>query len=101
MARKRKWLKMNETINSLEEWEDVYSKLKTEIEKTGLTYCSSFDKEYWFKVQVYSQKVSGGWSSLALGYSGLDKKVKDAFKRYRILKLRLNVVINIEKWETI
>lgn len=99
MSRKRKWLKMNESINSLEEWEEAYSKLRNEIEGSGLTFCSAYDEEYWFKVQVLSQKVSGGWNSLAYGYNELDRKVKDAFERYGTLTLKLKVIINLEMWK--
>lgn len=98
MARKRKWLKMNETINSLEDWKKIYSKLKYEIENIGIPYHDSYDDEYWFKVQVFNQKISGGWNSLAYGYSELDKKVKDAFERYGTRTLKLKVVINLEMW---
>lgn len=100
MARKRKWLKMNELIKSLEEWENAYLKLKNEIENAGLPYCDSYKDEYWFNVQVFNQKISGGWNSLTYGYNGLDKQVRDAFDKYGQLTLQLKVVINLEIWAT-
>lgn len=98
MARKRKWMKMNGTINSLRDWEEVYSKLRNEIESAGIPYCDSCSDKDWFRVQVFNQKISGGWNSLAYGYNGLDKRVRDAFERYGILTLKLQVVINLEMW---
>ena len=98
MPRKRKWLKMNETISSLEDWKGIYSELKHKIESTGIPYHDSYDDEYWFKVQVFNQKISGGWNSLAYGYNKLDKKVKDIFERYGTRTLKLKVVINLEMW---
>lgn len=99
MGRPKKWLKMNETITSIEEWNLIYSKLKNTIETSGLKYTDKFDDKHWFYVQVYYQKISRGWNSLSYGYSKVNNSVKNAFERYGSLRLNLKVSINLETWE--
>lgn len=97
MARK-KYLKTNVTFNSIEEWECAYANLKRELEKTGLTYKPEYDREPWFRVQLYTRQISGGLSSLYLGLDNADKKVREKMERYKP-EITMKVFIDLDKWK--
>lgn len=97
MARK-KHLRTNVTFNSIEEWECAYANLKRKLEKTGLTYKPEYDREPWFRVQLYTRRVSGGLSSLHLGLDNADKKVREIMERYKP-EITMKVFIDLDKWK--
>lgn len=100
MARK-KYLKTNVTFNSIEEWECAYTNLKRKLEKTGLTYKPEYDREPWFRVQLYTRKLYGGLSSLCLGLDNIDEKVRKIMVRYYNPEITMKVLIDLDKWKEV
>lgn len=100
MARARKWLRLNEEIKSIEDWnERVRPMMEELVESHGLSTEGTEDK-YWFDTKLYANRVSNSLSLVTDEYDKIDSSANRILSEYR-QTMTLKIVINLEEWKKI
>lgn len=97
MARAKKWLRLNEDIKSIDDWnERVKPMLDDLILGQNLSTKGVYDK-YWFCTVLSMRRVSGSLSFVTDNYDDIDSSVIRLLSKHS-QPMKLRVTINLEEW---
>lgn len=95
MARKRRWIKLNEKFKTLDEYLEIKRNLINEIKSLGYDE-EIFNNEKGVYFNLYSVKISGGLSSITDKYKDAESSIERINSKINTTYvLRLTIDLNL------